>query len=107
MDLIVYRALLFDKLKTKQSVRTELKQKVLVSQHPGMHYDGILSLVLKAVHYSKVFIGESSAVQGIADTLVAKYQSFTACYRLEIEAHDHDQVQETRANGAITRNGSQ
>ena len=71
MDLIVYRVLLFDKLKTKQSVRTELKQKVLVSQHPGVHYDGILALVQKAVHYSKVFIGESSAVQDIVDTLVA------------------------------------
>jgi hypothetical protein len=71
MDLIVYRVLLFDKLKTKQSVRMELKQKVLVSQHPGVHYDGILSLVLKAIHYSKVFIGEGSAVQDIVDTLVA------------------------------------
>jgi len=41
-----------------------------VSQHPGVHYDGILSLVQKAVHYSKVFVGESSAVQDIVDTLV-------------------------------------
>jgi len=71
MDLIVYRVLLFDQLKTKQSVRSELKQKVLVSQHPGVHYDGILSLVQKAVHYSKVFIGEGSAVQDIVDTLVS------------------------------------
>ena len=42
-----------------------------MSQHSGVHYDGSFSLVLKALHNSKVFIGESSAVQDIVETLVA------------------------------------
>ena len=70
MDLIVYRVLLFRKLKTKQSVRSELENKVLVSPHPGVHYDGIMTLVLQAIHLSKVFIDDTTAVQDLVNTLV-------------------------------------
>lgn len=70
MDLIVYRVLLFHKLKTKQSVRSELENKVLVSPHPGVHYDRIMTLVLQAIHLSKVFIDDTTAVQYLVNTLV-------------------------------------
>lgn len=81
MDLIVYRVLLFHKLKTKQSVRSELENKVLVSPHPGVHYDGIMTLLLHAIHLSKVFIDDTTAVQDLVNTLVKnKYSTYPACY---------------------------
>jgi len=83
IDLIVYRVLLFGKLKNKSSVRAELQSKRLVSSTPGTHLDGIYALVLHALHYSKVFIGDDYAVQDLVDILVHNVSS-TSVHHLQL-----------------------
>ena len=70
VDLVVFRVLIFGKLKSKVSVRNELQGRKLVSKLPGVHYDGILQLVQYAIHMSRLFVDEDNAVQDLVNTIV-------------------------------------
>jgi hypothetical protein len=69
-DLIVFRVLIFGKVKSKVLVRDELQKKKLKTTLPGAHYDGILHLVQNAIHMSRLFLDEDTAVQDLVNTLV-------------------------------------
>ena len=70
IDLVVFRVLIFGKLKSKVSVREELQKQRLSTTLPGVHYDGILSLVQHAIHMSRLFLDDDNAVQDLVNTLV-------------------------------------
>ena len=70
IDLVVFRVLIFGKLKSKVSVREELQKQKLLTTLPGVHYDGILSLVQHAIHMSRLFLDEDNAVQELMNTIV-------------------------------------
>jgi len=70
VDFIVFRVLLFQKMKSKVDVRRDLQSKILVSSHPGVYYDGIYALVLNAIHFSKVFIGDENVIHELITTIV-------------------------------------
>ena len=70
IDLVVFRVLIFGKLKSKVSVREELQRQKLSTTLPKIHYDGILSLVQHAIHMSRLFLDDDNSVQDLVNTIV-------------------------------------